>query len=210
VNSSSTQVALIVRECLDRGGTVEIDGLGSFSPGRDGRLAFIPQTRPRVFLAYVVEDAAAAGRLYEDLAAAGFDPWMDRRKLLPGQNWPRSIEHAIGVSDFFLACLSSGSISKRGRFQAELRYALDCAAHLPLEQVFFIPVRLEDCRVPARISQEYQWVDLFPDWAAGVRRIVRSMRKQASSDASSPRRRICRPDRVPGTSKKPPAPPWGR
>ncbi len=182
--SSAEQVALIVRRCLENGGRVDIDGLGSFLPDPGLGFAFLPQTRPKVFMAYVVEDAALADRLFGDFRAAGFDPWLDRKRLLPGQNWPRAIDQAIGVSDFFIACLSSRSVSKRGRFQAELRYALDCASRALLDEVFFIPVRLEECHVPPRIAQEFQYVDLFPDWASGFRRIVRVMRAKQRARAS--------------------------
>ena len=65
---------------------------------------------------------------------------------------------------------------KKGQFQAELRYALDCAARVPLDRIFLIPVRLEDCAVPPCIGREIQYVDLFPDWEEGVRRVVASIR----------------------------------
>jgi hypothetical protein len=157
---------------------VEIDGFGEFRPDRRGGFEFVPQTQPRVFLAYVVEDLEAAERLYDDFLAHGFVPWLDRKRLLPGQNWPRSIEQAIAVADFFVACFSRRAIGKRGCFQSELRYALDCARRLPLEEVFFIPVRLEECSVPARISREFHYVDLFPSWEKGFERILAVIRKQ--------------------------------
>jgi len=182
--ASSAQIARIVRQCLESGGEVEIDGLGAFRRSRDGEFTFVPGTRPKVFLAYAVEDRPFVERLSDAFAAARFDPWMDCRKLLPGQNWSRAIERAIAVSDFFVACFSTRSIGKRGSFQSELRYALACAAKQPLEDVFFIPVRLEDCRVPTRVAEEFQYVDLFPDWDEGFRRLVASARKQRQTRGS--------------------------
>jgi hypothetical protein len=177
--STSEQVAHIVRQCLEQGGSVEIDGLGEFRPDRQGGFQFLARTNPKIFLAYVAEDVEAAERLYNDLTERGLDACMDIKRLLPGQNWPRSIEQAISVADFFVACFSKRATGKRGSFQSELRYALDCAKHLPLEEVFFIPVRLEECRIPVRISRELQYVDLFPNWGKGVRRILATIRKQA-------------------------------
>lgn len=181
--STTQQVARIVRDCLEQGGCVEIDGLGEFRPDRQGGFQFLPQTQPKVFLAYVAEDLEAAEKLYASFLARGFDAWLDRKRLLPGQNWPRSIEQAISVSDFFVACFSRQAIGKRGSFQSELRYALDCARRLPLEEVFFIPVRLEECRIPARISREFQYVDLFPDWEKGLQRILVAIRREAKAAA---------------------------
>lgn len=170
--SSPEQVAQIVKQCLEEGKTVEIDGLGSFQPDSTKGYQFIPLSLPTVFIAYVQEDAELADRLFDDFAANGFDPWLDRRKLLPGQNWPRSIEAAIDISDFFIACFSHRSVTKRGAFHAEIRYALDCARLLPLDEIFVIPVRLDSCSVPPRIQRELQYIDLFPDWDRGFRRIL--------------------------------------
>ena len=176
--TSSDEIARIVLKCLEKGGEVEIDGLGLFRPDERGGVVFVPQIQPKVFLAYAVEDRSAAERLFEGLLANGFDPWMDSRKLLPGQNWPRAIEQAISVSDFFVACFSSRSIPKRGHFQSELRYALDCASRLPLDEVYLIPVRTEECSLPARVQREFQYVDLFPDWEKGFQSILTVIREQ--------------------------------
>jgi hypothetical protein len=104
---------------------------------------------------------------------------MDRRKLMPGQNWPRAIQNAMETSDFAVTCFSRNSVGKRGGFQAEIRYALDCASRIPLEEIFLVPVRLDDCRVPVRIQREVQYVDLFPDWKKGFQRVMRIMKAQA-------------------------------
>lgn len=168
------ELARILRQCLVEGRHVEIDGLGTFR-ATGGEFQFIPNSRHRVFLAYAAEDAAKVSYLYDALKIRGFDPWMDRRKLLPGQNWPRAIERAIRASDFFVPCFSTLSGEKRGRFHAELRYALDCALNQPLDRVFIVPVRLEECPVPRQIQDQLQYVDLFPDFDAGLDRMTQSM-----------------------------------
>lgn len=160
---------------------VQIEGLGSFCKKTDGGILFEPHRQPRVFLAYVVEDKPAVARLYENLVHLGFQPWMDCQKLLPGQNWPRAIEQAIQISDFFVPCLSSHSVKKKGTFQAELRFALECARRVPLDQPYLVPVRLEDCKVPSRIMQEFHYVDLFPDWEAGLGKLTKTLRSSVSS-----------------------------
>ena len=71
--SSARQVARIVRECLEEGKTVVIDGLGSFRPqGRGYR--FVGRSSPSVFLAYVQEDARTVERLCDALETQGFEP----------------------------------------------------------------------------------------------------------------------------------------
>jgi TIR domain len=175
--ANAEQLANVVIRGLARGHAVEIDGLGTFHPDARSGFRFEPRGQPQVFLAYVTEDAAEAGRLYDALEGEGFSVWMDVRKLLPGQNWPRAIESAIEMSDYFVACFSSASVNKRGGFQAEVRYALDCARRMPLDDIFVAPVRLDECRVPRSIQRELQYVDLFPDWQRGVRRLAQMLRK---------------------------------
>ena len=172
-----------LRQGLERGGEIVVEGLGTFRKTEKG-VVFRAEARPRVFLAYAAEDLERVRRLCESLRNAGLSPWMDRDQLLPGQNWPRSIERAIASSNAFLACFSMHSVVKKGHFQCELRYALDCARRLPLDDVFVIPVRLEKCDVPKKIADETQYVDLFPDWERGVTRIVKAVRERPRIEGS--------------------------
>ena len=174
---NSQRILTTIRRALDGGKTVEIDGLGVFRPGADGAYEFMAQTEPRVFIAYVEEDLPVARRLRDRLAAAGCSPWMDKDKLMPVQNWPRAIRRAIQISDAVVACFSAHSSSKRGAFQSELRWALQCAQRMPLEESFVVPVRFEACAVPRQIVEQLQYVDLFPDWDAGMRRVLRAVKR---------------------------------
>jgi hypothetical protein len=168
----------ILRRSLERGASFQIEGLGTFLPTEEHSFRFVPEDRPRVFIAYVQEDLPRARKLSDDLEAAGYDAWLDKRKLLPGQNWPRAIENAIGSADFFVACFSRRSVGKRGMFHSELRFALECGARIPLDESFFIPVRLDACLIPASISNTLQYVDLFPDWNVGLERVLKMMGDQ--------------------------------
>jgi len=171
------ELAWLICEALLRSPAVEVEGLGVFSRDDSGRISLRQNNRPRIFIAYVLEDAAAADKLFRSLEARGYAPWLDRRKLLPGQNWPRRIQDAIESADFFVPCFSGNSVHKRGGFQAEVRHGLECGKRMPLDDVFMIPARLDDCRIPARIQRETQYVDLFPDWSAGFERILSIVEK---------------------------------
>lgn len=174
---SAEELALVIFQSLERGGRVEVDGLGVFRKDDGGRISLRDSNRTRVFIAYAIEDVDKAERLYQDLESHGYAPWLDRKKLLPGQNWPQRIQEAIGNADYFIACFSRNSVGKRGGFQAEVRYALDCANRVPLDDVFLIPIRLDACRVPTRITRETQYIDLFPDREAGLERMMRAMER---------------------------------
>jgi hypothetical protein len=170
-------VGAVVRQCLTEGIDVELDGLGVFKHTETG-LTFVPAEGPRVFISYVREDYEAASKLYAELEAAGLRPWLDRKKLLPGQNWRGCVERAIDTCDFFIACFSSHSVKKRGQFPYEVRYALRTADRMPLDEVFVLPVRVSECRIPARIGWHMQHVDLFPYRDEGIRTLIEAIQAE--------------------------------
>jgi hypothetical protein len=165
-------LARIVKQCVKEGDPVKLDGLGTFDEDDSENLRFIADSAPSIFIAYVSEDAELALRLHDDLAAVGLRPWIDKRRLMPGQNWQRAIQRAVECSDFFIGCFSGTAVRKRGQFPHELRLALRCADRMPLEDNFIIPVRFEPCHIPRRIQSAIQHVDLFLDWKLGMSRLI--------------------------------------
>ena len=79
----------------------------------------------QIFLSYAREDEAQVRDVYYRLLDAGFDVWMDKINLLPGQRWQQEIPQAIRHSDFILIFFSKRSVAKRGYIQREFRLALD-------------------------------------------------------------------------------------
>jgi hypothetical protein len=55
---------------------------------------------------------------------------------------------------------------------------MQCAARVPLDEIFLIPVRLDACVVPARITRQIHYVDLYPSWEAGFEKILKTMADQ--------------------------------
>lgn len=117
---------------------------------------------PKIFLSYASEDKAHVEQLYQKLLDARFKPWMDTKDILPGERWEYSINKAIRVSDFFIVCLSTNSVSKRGFLQKEIKNALNIWQEKLEADIYLIPVRLEKCEVPDSLKV-FQWVDLFED-----------------------------------------------
>lgn len=113
-----------------------------------------------IFISYAHEDIEAALSIYEMLDEKGYSAWIDKKNLLPGQDWALEIDKAIRNSDIFVACLSTNSVSQRGYFLAELKKASKVLETVPEEEVFLIPVRLDDCQVPSRIKRLH-WLDYF-------------------------------------------------
>ena len=51
-------------------------------------------------------DRDAVRKLYTRLANDGVDAWLDKEKLLPGQDWELEIKKAVREADVVVVCLS--------------------------------------------------------------------------------------------------------
>lgn len=76
-----------------------------------------------------------------------------------------------------LICLSEKAINKAGYVQKEIKYALDVADEQPEGSIFLIPVRLEECGVPPRLSR-WHWVDCFEE--RGYGRLLNALEVKAT------------------------------
>jgi putative ribosome biogenesis GTPase RsgA len=116
--------------------------------------------RLSTFLCHSSGDKEAVRQLYEKLKSDGIDPWLDEKNLIPGQDWHDEITRAVRTVDVVIVCLSRESINKRGYVQKEIKNALDVADEQPEGTIFIIPLRLEECELPQRLSHLH-YVNLF-------------------------------------------------
>ncbi len=144
--------------------------------------------RLRVFLCHSSQDKPIVRDLYQRLNAEGWiDPWLDEEKLLPGQEWGVEIEKAVENTDVAIVCLSKESVSKAGYLQRELRKVLDIADEKPEGTIFVIPVRLNMCEVPRRMSS-WEYVDFFPkaQRTKAFNRILKSLKQRLGYEPPKP------------------------
>ncbi len=116
----------------------------------------------QAFLCHTSADKPAVRVLYKRLIADGVDAWLDEEKLLPGQNWRLEIPNAVRDADVVIICLSNHAITKEGYVQKEISFALDIAQEKPEGVIYIVPVKLEACEIPARLS-DFQCVNLSFD-----------------------------------------------
>lgn len=135
-----------------------------------------------IFISYAREDLEMAERLARDLRGAGFEPWIDVVDLLPGVRWDNAIKRAIKESSHLIAVMSSSSVNKRGYVQKELSQALEVLKEFPPDQIFVIPVRLDECAPTHPALEELQRVDLFPSYENGFRQIVAALKRGREGD----------------------------
>jgi DNA-binding winged helix-turn-helix (wHTH) protein len=132
--------------------------------------------RLRVFLCHSSKDKPIVRNLYSRLRNDGIDPWLDEENLLPGQDWQQVIPKAVRTNDVVVICLSNEAITKSGYVQKEIKYALDVADEQPEGTIFLIPLKLERCDMPERLSR-WQWVNLFED--NGYERLMLALKIRA-------------------------------
>jgi len=114
----------------------------------------------KVFLCYAREDSKSVEEIYDRLKSEGFIPWMDMKDILPGLQWQNAINRAIRDTHIFLLCLSTNSVNKRGVIQKEITTALEVQAEKLDSDIYIVPVRLQPCDIPSRISH-FQVADLY-------------------------------------------------
>jgi hypothetical protein len=127
---------------------------------------------PMVFLSYAREDQKDAKKIFEDLRNHGVNIWADFDALRPGSKWEIEIKRAIKESRYFLAVLSSNSVSKRGHVQKEMSLALNILDEFPEKGIYIIPIRLNECSPSHEKLKELHWVDIFLSWNDGIDRIL--------------------------------------
>jgi hypothetical protein len=66
----------------------------------------------KVFLCHASADKPAVRALYQRLVRDGVDAWLDKEKLLPGQDWRLEIPKAVREADVVVVCLSNNSMTK--------------------------------------------------------------------------------------------------
>ena len=131
----------------------------------------------KVFLCHSSNDKTVVRTLYRQLSSVnGLAPWLDEVNLLPGEDWHYEITKAIEDTDVVIVCVSRNMISKEGYIQKEIKHALDVADEKPEGSVFIIPVLLEPCDIPRRLSK-WQWLHYSTEGA--FERLMRALQKRA-------------------------------
>lgn len=132
--------------------------------------------RLRIFLCYAQDDRDRVQELSNRLLTDGFDPWMNEENLLPGQDSTYHITKAVREADVFLACLSPRAISTTGHLHKEIALAFNIAEEQPEGRMFIIPVRLDPCAIPDRLSR-WHVANLYEE--RGYERLRRALQEQA-------------------------------
>ncbi|WP_313051557.1 TIR domain-containing protein [Stenotrophomonas cyclobalanopsidis] len=112
----------------------------------------------KVFISYASEDRPAATLLRELILTDGHEPWYDQ-DILPGKQWEKEIERNLEDADVVVIILSNSSVKKRGLVQREAARAVAKLDDLLDTDIYILPIRIDDCEPPERISTKIQFID---------------------------------------------------
>ena len=120
-----------------------VQTFGTVSPPPKPRSSPPSQHGPTVFVSYASENAESARRIADTLLSLGFsDVWLDKKKLIGGDDWSDRIEEAIEKTDFFLPVLSREADDRReGVFWDEWKAALKRSRRI--KDAYLLPVGID-------------------------------------------------------------------
>ena len=132
-----------------------------------------------VFISYCHENKATVDQLCNTLISNDVTVWVDWDNLNPGTPWKQAIQQAIHHGDFFIACFSKEYNARDKTYMnEELSIAIDKLQQKPVDKVWFIPVKLNECEIPdidigeGVTLQDLQYVNLHEDWDIGIQQIL--------------------------------------
>ncbi len=131
-----------------------------------------------IFISYAREDLELAREIYFELRRAGLKPWLDKEDMLPGETWRSRIDQIIRSSRYFVALLSSNSLTKKGYVQKELKVALSVLDELPAAEIFIIPVRIDECEPRDERISSLNWIDLCDPREDLIKRITALVKRR--------------------------------
>ena len=126
----------------------------------------------QVFISYSRKDSEFALKLSNDLKNQGVNTWLDQTDIPGGAEWDNAIEEALEASGKFLIILTKTSVTS-SNVKDELNFALQ-------EKKQVIPILLEDCRLPMRISRR-QFVDFSKSYETGLNKLLVQFNKSSSN-----------------------------
>jgi hypothetical protein len=112
-----------------------------------------PVPKDLIFFSYASEDRVKVMNIHTYLDGLGYNTWIDRINLVGGQDWDLAITTAIEQAAIGIVFLSNQSVEKTGYVNKEIRRILDKMDMMPEGKVFMIPVRLDECPIPRRLSK---------------------------------------------------------
>ncbi len=111
----------------------------------------LEQERNLIFISYTKADRERVSP-YHSALKSSYQVWMDIHDIKGGQNWDFEIVKAMDQATIIVAFVSKNSVDRRGYIQKELRLALEKYREKLVDDIFLIPVMLDDIEIPVQLK----------------------------------------------------------
>jgi hypothetical protein len=153
-----------------------------------------------LFICFSSKDGADALAIVDSLEAEGLKCWISSRDVPPGHNYQETIVQALEAALGLVFLFSDASAAS-----GEIRKELSIAGSITIP---VYPLRLSPVMPTGALRYELatrQWIDLFPDRAKGLRKLIETIRRDdragsegtAASAPAAPAIRAREPERAP-------------
>ena len=131
--------------------------------------------RLRVFICHASEDASIAKRVFDRLAAANCDPWLDTDALYGGDGWDEKIESALRETHYVVILHSAALVAKTDAYvNKEIRLAFERGERV--RGSFVMPLLVDGLVAESQIDQ-FKTLQQLPlreaTFTADVARVVK-------------------------------------
>lgn len=137
-----------------------------------------------IFISYAKPDQERVALFVDALEKHGYQVWVDFKRLKGGQNWDLEIRRALSDAAIVVVFLSSHSVNRRGYAQREVKIALDQAQEKLIDDIYIIPVMLDDLPIIPDLVRRIQVINGWKIEAEA--QIVDSIAHQLQSTQSEP------------------------
>jgi TIR domain len=124
--------------------------------------------QPLVFLSFAGPDRPMAKRLGGDLAARGFDAFIDEHSIAPGEEILLAINRALTNSSY---CVLLWSRHTWDRPWVDMEWGAALARELDSRRSFLFVIRLDDSDMPLILATR-RYLDASAGWEAAVAELV--------------------------------------
>jgi WD40 repeat protein len=130
-----------------------------------------PERKTRVFISYSRKDSAFANRLVDALNTRGFEAYLDKNDILPGEAWKDRLKALILSADAVGVVISPDSIAS-----PMCAWEVETAESLQKKTLPLVYRPVADADVPPRLSQlNYIFLREADDFDAGLATLARAL-----------------------------------
>jgi TIR domain len=124
--------------------------------------------KPNIFMSYSRREVGFVDDLTHRLEKAGFNIWLDYRRLIPGTPWAGQIDKGLKEAEVVLLVVSKDSIASQ-YVELEWRHVLNEKNKRILLAIF------EAVKLPPELKN-YEWVDFRGSYGAGIKELIAQLK----------------------------------